>query len=215
MRWSMRGSSQLLSTVTKRQRNMIPFYYGLDLEYAQKRLTSTMVFLRDGSLFQIEEVHAKPATLVKPVHLIFSGHDGNEHKIVESNDLDMSPITLGYTVLEDYEYSTFMTRIPSRSGYKQGLAFSAILTSYGSRGHLKLKHVIMPAMNRYKPFKEVRDTVGSKKYEIPFSRHFALAPNKNLFYRGNNIVGKVNKQGDAVLEPRFSYLQQHLDTVTK
>lgn len=191
----------------------IPYYYGTDHEYAQKRLSNTTVFDKSGGLFNIQDVSLDPTGK----YLIFSGHNAaGESFYLRSEDLDMTPLMLGYTVLPERNYSAFLSRLPARSGYKQGLSFSSVSISHGSRGHLRVSHLEQPAKNIYPKFSKVKELVsGSIHYDLPFSRHFALSPKLDIVYRGRAIVGKVNKQGDAVLNPSFSYLQQHLDTVTK
>lgn len=192
---------------------MIPYYYGtspVDIDYAMKRLSNTYVFRTDGSLFYIESVGIDADS--KP---FFQGWGEKEPAAIKSEELDMTPITLGYTIVEDREFSSFLSRLPSRSGFKQGLSMSSVSLSHGSRGHLRFNSILIPARNKYQTFKEVRDLAHKFRYDLPFSRHFAVSKNKDLVYRGQFNVGKINKQGDAILEPRWSYLQQHLDTVTK
>lgn len=194
---------------------MIPFYYTnsqgkiseTDVDYAQKRLSHTTVFLKNGGLFWIENVKILGGSLV------FSGVKDRALAEFKSEDLDMTPLQMGYTIVENY--STFLSRNPARSGYKQGLSFSTLSLSHGRRGDLRYYNLEMPALNKYGSFQDAVRLAPTSSYDIPFSRMFAVSNKLELIYRGMAVVGIVNSSKDCVLKPSFAYLQQHLDSVKK
>jgi hypothetical protein len=200
---------------------MIPYYYGADLEYANKRLGGTFINTVHNRLFYLTEV----ATTVenKKVKLVANGtfisddpNASSEAALLPVEELDMSPLQLGYVFCRKRQRPVFVSRLPMRNAYRQGLSMNTIETSEGTRNDISATDLLMPVYSRYPNLKTARD-MAVKGYGQPFSRQFAINPEGLLVYRGRAIVGKI--EGDAkpvaVLSPQHAFLQQHLDWVLK
>lgn len=193
---------------------MIPYYYGRDTEYARKRLENTVVYSsKKKDLVFIHGVHEDPSPKV-----FFSGVLVSEPtKAAEftTEDIDLEPIPLGYVYLSRKQRACFLSRIPMRTAYRQGLATSCLhLSGSSSKSDLDLKDLMMAAFDSYPTLASAKKAV-TKCASMPFSRHFALTTEGKVLYRGQAVVGKLNAAGHPVLESNYGYLQQHLDSLIK
>jgi hypothetical protein len=183
--------------------------YGTDYEYAATRLSGTIV--RIGT---------------QPVYVKDIGHDtgevyylsgvGNKTKKCHLDDLDLSPIPLGYiNVGRDASY---VQRIPSRS-YKQGL--------HGNSLYSKKLHIEMLSVNMFdairglypKTLEVVEQIMCGEVDENAFSRRFSLSAGAkkvfNLNCRGKTVgTAKLNFGAmnlNYAFNDKFKYLQETLE----
>lgn len=193
---------------------MIPYYYGRDIEYARKRLENTLVYSsKKKDLIYIHGVHEDPSPRV-----FFSGvlvSETTKGADFNVEDIDLEPISLGYVYLSKKERACFLSRVPMRTAYRQGLATACLhLSGSSSKSDLELKDLMMAAFNSYPTLASAKKAV-TKCLSMPFSRHFALTSEGRILYRGQSVVGKLNAAGHPILEPEYGYLQQHLDSLIK
>lgn len=192
---------------------MVPYYYGTDVEYANKRLQHTLVYSsKKKDLVYIQGVIENPEQGVQIVANLVS--DIKAPLDLSPEDIDLEPIPLGYCFLTKKQKSIFLTRIPMRSAYRQGLALNCMNFSGFNKSDLELKDLFMPAFNSYPTLDSAKKAI--KKFSsMPFSRHFALDNKEQVLYRGRWAVGRLDAKGYPILDSKYGYLQQHLDSLIK
>lgn len=192
---------------------MIPYYYGADFEYAQRRLSNTFVLSTSGKLLQIMSLVAAKDGLDVLAEDVASGVAIG----LPASELDMTPLTLGYSYIQDSKRASFLSRIPARNINKQGLVFNAVKSSHCHNRYLCGKHLLQPVFNQYPTLSEALKLLSGKDKpaSVPISRHFAISADHKIEYRGSLYVGELNEKKQPILYPKSAYLQQHLDSVIK
>jgi hypothetical protein len=206
----------------------IPYYYQSDVEYANKRLSATFVRLSSGGkLFYVQSVEQGDGKKHVARGLKFGAEDtlrtdapnwGVPATLVDTSEFDMAPIELGYIFCKRLEKGVYVSRFPMRNIYKQGLHTNALSFSDGSRDYLNPSELFAPMLNSYPKLGVAATLAPKKNTTIPFARAFAVTTKSQIEYMGRQVVGHVadnNGVSVAVLDPKFSFLQQHLDWSTK
>lgn len=145
-------------------------------------------------------------------------------KEVPLEEVDLSPITLGY--IQEGKTAVYLSRRPCRK-WKQGLHPSEnmvgrfvnltvrpyhcvevrgwLLRKYVSQKKLSLPHNVAGYPSLLKARELSKEDEGSS---VAFSRDFAMLGNK-IVYRGKSVVGYLRK-GNPVLLTRYKYLNELL-----
>lgn len=180
--------------------------YGKDYEYARTRLLHTVVRLGDEPVF-VREIDNRGRVTISPL---------NKFNTVEEcklADLNLKPVTLGYTNLGGKNIS-FLVRVPKRNDWRQGLRTANMQSMDGNVDigegiYPKLRNVIM---NRYPKFnKAFAESHGGG---VAWCREWAVQQGKYLFHRGRH-VGSVNKDGEATFEGSYTYLKESFEESMK
>jgi len=176
--------------------------YKNDIDYARGRLTNTYISYKDELVF-IEE-------LGKDKFRYKTGAAWGESLVGEVNNIDMTPIKLGYT---NYKGRThYLMRMPARR-WKQGIdkqGVASVSTHYGDGMEVKgsdFRYAFKgdyPSLNR--SIKKAKET----GKPVAFSRVFALLPNMGLEYKGRNVVGKIDDYGRPLLDRKYLWLEEAL-----
>lgn len=202
----------------------VTFYYKDDCDYANKRLNNTFVLDKQGDLFLVLAVTQRRSG----GKLIAQGVKILQHGTLDSGlpqwglplvecpaeDLNLAPLTLGYTISKRRKEAVFLARLPMRTAYKQGLYLGAVTYSSGGKSDILPDELLMPILNKYPKFPEAFATAKASSTSIPFSRSFAVTSKGDIVYRGSLAVGSVAlERGQPLvrLAPAYAYLQQHLD----
>lgn len=206
----------------------VPYYYRDDIEYANKRLSSTYVLTTDKKLMLVNSIGEQIDPKTNKSQLFASGIKiGFEDKLkndspnyglptvlVNVSELNLAPLTLGYIYSARDQRAVYLSRYPMRQIYKQGLHTNAISFSLGSKHSLTPDELLSPVFNVYPSIRVAYELAVKRGSVVPFCRDFAIEHKGSIEYRGRDIVGKIefaDKKVVPVLDPKFAYLQQHLD----
>lgn len=180
-------------------------YYD-DIEYASRRLTSTLVRKANGAPFYVIAV-----TKIKS-DTICSGSNTLTNSIEDVNlrEIDLTPVPLGFV---NYEGQMgYACRRPMRKDWKQGLSQTS-LNVYGiDKRRLNLVSLSDTVLGKYPTLKDSIEHVKlTRGAAMAFSRDFGLTNSGKeieLIYR-KYPVGKLVDQ-TLVLNPDKFFLEQHL-----
>lgn len=179
-------------------------YYD-DIEYAQRRLSSTLVRKKNGEPFFISAVVRKGSDTI-----CVGFNPKSEEQHINLKDIDLTPVPLGFANLGNV--MAYLCRKPMRKDWKQGLSVNS-LVSYGlDKRDFHLLQICDTVLGKYPTLQEAKDFVSVRiNNSKAFSRDFGLINNgKNiaLMYR-KYTVGKL-VGGKLVLDADKFFLEQHL-----
>jgi hypothetical protein len=183
--------------------------YGKDYEYASSRLENTIVRL-GGEPVMVQRVDMDGVCMY---NLLKDGGDA-EFKRVEIDKLDLHPVPLGY--VNKGAYCGFLTRIPKRHDWRQGLRKnnSMILRganiSYNGIYGKPLHRCIVGSYPSYKVC--VQKIRAGGQHNIAWCRDFCLNHDGSVQYKGSFIVGRLDMDDGVELIKEFQYLQEKLET---
>lgn len=181
---------------------------------ARNRLMNTIITYKDRPAWVIDITHTLG---IRGRFMV----DGEEFICSQtSKNLKLSPPRLGFMNLGDK--ALYLRRIPHRR-WKAGLDSQAI---YGAPPRFMVQGLMnevggplaMCLEGKYPTYQEVLEVAAKKRgnpFELDgpigraFSRDFAVIGG-NLDYKGTN-VGQVQRNGVAILEPRYTYLAEALE----
>jgi len=179
-------------------------YYD-DLDYANKRLSQTLVRKRDGTPFLVAIVVNNGKDFIcRGENLMTSTPED-----VSLSNIDLTPVPLGFFNHEGKMY--FSCRKPMRKDWKQGLSLQSLVV-YGATRKLGFKVLVQPILNTYPNFVRALEIVNRKTVtSVAFSRDFGLSKQDDglsLLYR-KFTVGKVVRENLVLNRDKF-FLDQHL-----
>lgn len=184
--------------------------YGKDFAYAGTRIAGTIVRLaKTGEPVSVDHVSANGICGVAPITKIGQLNDYLE---VHLDDLDLTPVSLGY--INCAGQAAYIMRIPIRRGpANQGLRQENSVCSNGRRLYgLPMDALRNCILGKYPTFeKAVQGSVTKKDGAvkcIAFNRHWAIH-GKYLLYKNNLVVGTIEK-GKPVLDDKFKHLKESL-----
>lgn len=185
--------------------------YGNDIEYADSRLRYTFVkLLGSGEVVYVKQLHSDPPGVTLT-------NEEREFLVPWGrNLLDLTPITLGYTV-KGTRPSIYLQRVPLRRDWRQGLRYDNLDKSTkdfnkifdGSiRNIVALLNGIQKGV--YPTIEEAYDETTSGGGKVAFDRHFAVNYNEDtyhcrLLYRDWDI-GVVDPNCNITLHHEYQYL---------
>lgn len=181
-----------------------------DWKYANSRLADTYI-LDDGHISYVKGVSQDTGMAILR-KLSKDGLDPQYKK--HCNDLDLTPIRLGYVNVT--KHCVYTSRTPKRRDYRQGLSGNTLRISSVNNVLLngfKFHWLEAPALNNYPKFSKCLDNLlAGNRSSQAFSRDFCLhydGNNVEIHYRGESVVGRVINGAPDLLE-NFSYLKERL-----
>jgi hypothetical protein len=123
------------------------------------------------------------------------------------HDLNLNPVPLGYVNHNDTV--TYMTRMPMREDWKQGLRDRNITTADGFNNELSYKQIGHTIMGNFPKFSKVLEGVCSNAFCMAFDRDFVVTREGKIGYKGSFIIGKVDLiSGSINIDDSFSWVRE-------
>lgn len=180
--------------------------YGEDWSYAKTRLEGTWVKYNKEPVF-VERIDGCNNCMVIP--MTKTGEYGRE-VIVNMDDLDLCPFSLGYANFGDV--ALYVSRQPMRRDWKQGLRVeNIVVTANGettTRFRVRSSGFYSMFMNEYPSFKKALEkskALGS----CAWHKHWCVTAGQIVCYKHGEVVGSIVK-GSVVLDKGFEYLKESL-----
>lgn len=178
-----------------------------DWKYANSRLAGTYIF-DNGAVVWVKGVMDSGNAVIKKLD-----GDGDLYK-KHYRDLDLTPIRLGYVNIP--KSCLFVSRVPKRRDYRQGLSENTIRVSSLvnlALDSFKFHWLQQPATNSYPKFSAcMKSMIEGTRASQAFSRDFCLRKyNGHIFidYQGRETIGEVINGVPTLLE-EFNYLKERL-----
>lgn len=192
-----------------------------DLEYASSRLSNSLVRAKQYDIGLVKVSKFLNGGDNKFSAAKIQGLDKNLNTVfVASKDIEFCPGPLGYVnTLGDG--AMYVTRMPIRRDYKQGLRSNQLMVVNGGSAnrsplresaldtHAFLLGLCDCMFNVYPKFEKVLDLVEDTGAAVAISKHFAVSDNFSLLYRGQK-VGGVTGNGELKLSTKFNFLEDEL-----
>lgn len=179
-----------------------------DAGYASTRLTDTVVRTKDkGTPVLVHNI------LMSDNGPIVNCLDVLDKKdvVIPLDELDVNPPPLGY--VNHGANATYVTRMPMRKDWKQGVRTSNMSTLQGYNPiRLSLKHIGTTIIGKYPSFNSVVKAVRRAKpaQSMAFSRDFAVLHGDIIEYKGKFKVGKVEEDLSINLYDEFHWVNEAL-----
>lgn len=180
-------------------------YYD-DIEYASRRLSSTLVRKPNGNPFYVMSV-SRVGT-----ETICTGTDPVREVMEDVNlrDIDLTPVPLGFVNFRGQ--MGYACRRPMRKDWKQGLSQTSLVVYGFDKRDLNLTQLSNTVLGKYPTLSKSLNYVKTgQKLSMAFSRDFGVINSGKeieLIYR-KYPVGKLVDQ-TLVLNPDKFFLEQHL-----
>lgn len=184
--------------------------YSDDIDYARKRLVSTVVRTPTGNPFYIFQIEPSDGDLRCYGHDYYIGRDVD----YPLSQVNLEPLPLGFVNLS--ADMAFLCRKPMRRDWRQGLSANNLVV-YGNLSPRDFPYKLLnqPVLQQYPSWSvAVQKMQTTKKNSMAFSRDFGFSKHKDgisLIFR-KHIVGTVADNTPRLLPDKF-FLQQHLDEV--
>lgn len=169
-----------------------------DVPYAISRLVGTIVRYKGEPV----EVIGKDDPHVRIQYLMSKRKDW-----IDVRRLDINPVPLGYLNSDEFG-CTYLSRIPMRSDWRQGLRQKAIKVSNGLLfDAFDRKDVAKTILNIYPHLKDARNMCDDVR-RVAFAREWCIGSKDTIWYKEKE-VGKYMHDRIA-LKPEYFYLEEKL-----
>ncbi len=179
------------------------------VDYAASRLNGTIV-RHDGDPVTILEIGGRRNNLTCSYTTVATEEQGQDHL----NAFDLTPVPLGFAWCPDG--LAYLTRIPRRGDYRQGLRNNnyTSLTGVDHRAVLP-QQLVKTIKGQFRSFESALDEcVNIRGSHLAFNRNFALISNGNsqigLHYRWFGKIGDV-VNGLITLDDKYQHVQEFLE----
>lgn len=175
--------------------------YADDYEYANSRLTETIVRLKGEPVYvyKVGPGMKTDYSLLNEMHVM---------KQCKTEELDLKPVPLGYCNYN--KNACYLSRIPMRRDWRQGLRRGNFASLSGMNAdripYEALKQCII---GEYPTFTAALEAVKKLK-SIAWHRHWCVDANNQVFYKGNGRPVGVVSGTDIVLSSKYQYLKEAL-----
>jgi hypothetical protein len=183
-----------------------------DAEYAKSRIVGS--YMRGKTqLYKIIDIVSRDNVLDKSVILALD-QDKNSVQL-KIKELEFSFGKLGYVNDVNSGIASFISRLPLRRDYRQGLrAYQLISYRGGGTGSIteswleqNTKSVYKCLNNIFPKLEKVIELSEEYNGDIAFSKNFALSSKYKLLYRGF-VIGDLNKDDKFKLNHSFNFVEE-------
>lgn len=189
-----------------------------DLKYASTRIIGTFMLssIPGKGLVKILEIIGKTNELDKATILVLNKEGGTEQ--FKITDLKFAVGRLGYINHHLTGAATYLSRVPVRLDYKQGLRAGQLAMTLrdGTFQNLRegfLETNIKPlsncVLNKYPSLLETIEKVEEYNTPVAFSKNFAINKKYKLMYK-EMVAGELTSTDKVKLFPEFMFLEQEL-----
>lgn len=176
--------------------------YSDDYEYANSRLTETIVRLGSEPVF----VHTVGRAMLTQYSTLDNMAD---IKVCKAGDLDLHPVPLGYCNYN--KQASYLTRIPMRRDWRQGLRRGNFTALNGvDAGRIPYESLRQCILGDYPTFAAACDAVKKIK-SIAWHRHWAVSGDGQIWHKGAIHPVGVLEGDKIVLSSRYQYLKEALE----
>lgn len=189
-----------------------------EADYANNRLRETVVRLKDGTPILIHECRSDRVSY-SPLK-VWDDREDMEIKTCKMKDLDIDPVPLGYCNIQGK--ALYVTRMPMRQDWKQGLRKNNICLSNGQKFPASIGTLADTIRGNYPSFTEaimkLKTSVNKNPFNrsldkptsIGFARDFSVLDKGEVQYKGILSVGKYNDNGDFDIFDKFYWVEDSL-----
>lgn len=176
-------------------------------DYAATRLNETIIRLGDEPVMVLA-CHQSGKNIMVTYSHIMEDMPPSEAPL-EAFNLD--PVPLGYVNFGGR--AVYMTRMPMRKDWRQGMRMSNIVDHSGSaHNRLGFKVLGQTIMGKYPTFERVIEGLNRKSKPpegIAFCRDFSIKQGGLLEYKGFFNVGLVNLQdASTTIDPKYEWVRE-------
>jgi hypothetical protein len=186
---------------------MIGSHYGGDREYADSRVTNTIVMHEGRPVTVVELAPSSEGAMATVLDLL------NSNRIVTRLDgLDLCPPKIGYVNYGGV--ASYVCRMPKRRDYKQGTRMQNLVSHCGLPiNSIAAAQLYSPIVGDYPDFTTCIQSVGpdsgTKNHSMAWHNDWALSVSGDITYKFGNVVGSL-KDSEPKLLPQFKHLQKVL-----
>lgn len=185
-----------------------------DAEYAKSRIVSSCMKSKENLLrvYDIKAVNNDFSTAA-----ILAVDENKKNVIVKASDLSFNVGQLGYINEFISGIAYYLTRLPIRRDFKQGLRSSQLCYSRnGSTSTISeswfennIKPINNCLNNKYPKLEKAIETIDESNCDVAFSKNFALNEKYALLYKGFK-AGRLTKDDKIKLDFNFNFIEEEL-----
>lgn len=172
-------------------------------DYAATRLVETHIMYK-GQLARVVSCAQFGGQIVIGYELV-TGGVGNAFL----PEFDLNPPKLGYVNHSGVAY--YMTRMPMRKDWKQGMRNSNIIANTGLNPGINMKKINETIMGKFPSISTCLAGIQAGKFKsIAFDRNFCIWSDLKIEYKGAAIVGTVNADGAIKIDDKSNWVREAL-----
>jgi len=186
-----------------------------DADYARSRIVSSYMKGKDkkDGLYKILDIRGRSNRLDEAV--IYTLNSDFQEKQLKINQLNFSPGTLGYVNDRMSGSAMFVSRVPIRRDFRQGLRSSQLCYIRNGSSNfvteqwfeLNIKGLSRCLSDDYPPLSHVIEEVEEANIDMAFSKNFALSNKYKLLYKGF-VIGDLTKNDTFKLQTSFNFVEE-------
>lgn len=180
-------------------------------EYAATRLIDTIILYKGDPVRVMSCVQFGKQIAVTYVTVL-----SEEHGQAFLDDFDMNPPILGYVNVGN-KTCQYITRMPMRKDWKQGVRKNNIVTNTGVSPDLNMKYLAKTIIGKFPSIAEVVKNLsyfaekGYPSYMQAFDRDFAADAKGRVWYKGMFNIGEINlANGGIKVNPEHEWTREAL-----
>lgn len=177
-------------------------------EYAQSRLSGTIVRVDKDPIVVNFCDSTRGGIAIGYSRLI---NPSSQHRVM-IKDVDLTPVPLGFA--NTTKGVSYLTRVPKRSDYRQGLRSSNYTSVFGNDHRMvSASSLYKTIVNKFVCFEQALDEVTNTDITTAFNREFALIKTEGevkILYKWKGVVGDIVNNIPALLG-EHEYLQESLE----
>lgn len=175
--------------------------YGDDYEYANSRLTETIVRLNGEPVF----IHRVGPGMITSYNKLEG--DG-ELQTCMADELDLHPVPLGYCNYN--KFACYLTRLPMRRDWRQGLRRGNFMSLTGPAAErIPYEALRQAIIGDYPTFAKAIEAVKKVK-SVAWHRHWAVDCHGQLLHKGGERPVGIIRDGTPELDSKYFYLEEAL-----
>lgn len=182
-------------------------YANDDVRYALNRLVGTMVRYRE-ELVSVTNVLFNGND--KPLQVYSEGVRSGQQYNAEIGEYDLTPVPLGFINLVRRKNVNFLSRIPIREDWRQGLRQNNARTLWGLNVWDD-EAIARTVENDFPTIEQLRGDLKGEEQLGAWHRDFALDGQNNIYYRTEGKIGQfIGDSREYLLDGPFIWVEESL-----
>lgn len=184
-------------------------YANDDVSYALNRLMKTIIRYKDKAVMvtNVTFVSGDKPLLIQAYYIVEENGDEVNDYITK---FDLTPVPLGFINFPEKKQATYLSRIPIREDWRQGLRQQNSRTMWGEAwwGNEQIANTVE---NKFPTLLNARKNCKGDKQTCAWTRDFAVDGAGHIYYRCEGVVGEfIDDANNYVLNAEYGWVEESL-----
>lgn len=184
-------------------------YANDDVRYALNRLLDTIIRYNGKAVLVTNVTFVSPDQPLR-VHAFYIVEEHGENEIKDFiSKFDLTPVPLGFINFPEKKQASYLSRIPIREDWRQGLRQANSRTMWGQQwwGNQQIANTIE---NNFPTLEKARSYCKGEQ-TCAWTRDFAVDGGGHIYYRCEGVVGEfIDDTNNYVLNAEYGWVEESL-----